>query len=421
CGGEAGPSDAERLLCPLRAGQPGRRPFLLALRRAADAGRGRAARREHLDDLAGRHRSGRWRLRGAAARVGHDRGPAGRHRPAPGQARAERRQPVPAGQRADHGRPPPGQRHFPRRCDGVPAPRRVLPARIRVRRARRGQPERHLREPGADRGDQPERRGRGPGGQVPADLPRGQAIAGRPWRGRTGRGMSAEPARAYFGIGEVIAQLRAEFPDVSVSKIRFLEAEGLIQPARSPSGYRKFAPADVDRLRYILTAQRDQYLPLRVIKDQLESDQPAAGPMSRRELLEANGIAAQELAALGEFGMVRRSGRQYPPEAVEAVQAIAALGQYGVQPRHLRVLRASVERETALIEQVVAPVLRQRSPGARERAATSAREIASLVLAVHAALIEMTLTDAGFAGPEGGGTGRSAQGAGVPAALAGVL
>ena len=218
--------------------------------------------------------------------------------------------------------------------------------------------------------------------------------------------MSAEPARAYFGIGEVIAQLRAEFPDISVSKIRFLEAEGLIQPARSPSGYRKFGPADVDRLRYILTAQRDLYLPLRVIKDQLESDQPAAGPMSRREVLDTTGIDERELAELEEFGLVRRSGRQYPPEAVEAVQAIMALGRYGVQPRHLRVLRASVERETALIEQVVAPVLRQRSPGARDRAATSAREIASLVLAVHAALIEMTLADAGFAGPEGGGTGR---------------
>jgi DNA-binding transcriptional MerR regulator len=218
--------------------------------------------------------------------------------------------------------------------------------------------------------------------------------------------MSAEPARAYFGIGEVIAQLRAEFPDISVSKIRFLEAEGLIQPARSSSGYRKFGPADVDRLRYILTAQRDLYLPLRVIKDQLDSDQPAAAPMSRREVLDATGIDDRELAELEEFGLVRRSGRQYPPEAVEAVQAIMALSQYGVQPRHLRVLRASVERETALIEQVVAPVLRQRSPGARDRAATSAREIASLVLAVHAALIEMTLADAGFAGPEGGGTGR---------------
>jgi len=218
--------------------------------------------------------------------------------------------------------------------------------------------------------------------------------------------MSAEPARAYLGIGEVIAQLRAEFPDISVSKIRFLEAEGLIQPARSPSGYRKFGPTDVDRLRYILTAQRDRYLPLRVIKDQLDADQPAAGPLTRRELLDAAGIDERSLAELEEFGLVRRSGGQYAPEAVEAVRAIVALGRYGVQARHLRVLRASVERETALIEQVVAPVLRQRSPGARDRAATSARDIASLVLTLHAALIEMTLADAGFAGREQGSTGR---------------
>jgi DNA-binding transcriptional MerR regulator len=218
--------------------------------------------------------------------------------------------------------------------------------------------------------------------------------------------MSAEPARAYFGIGEVLAQLRAEFPDISVSKIRFLETEGLIQPARSPSGYRKFGPADVDRLRYILTAQRDRYLPLRVIKDQLDADGARSGPLARSELLDAAGIDERSLAELEEFGLVLRSGRQYPPEAVEAVRAIMALGRYGVQARHLRVLRASADRETALIEQVVAPILRQRSPGARDRAATSARDIASLVLTVHAALIEMTLSDAGFAGREPGGNGR---------------
>jgi len=218
--------------------------------------------------------------------------------------------------------------------------------------------------------------------------------------------MTAEPARAYFGIGEVLAQLRAEFPDVSVSKIRFLEAEGLIQPARSPSGYRKFGPADVDRLRYILTAQRDRYLPLRVIKDQLDADQAEAGPLARSELLDAAGIDERSLAELEEFGLVLRSGRQYPPEAVEAVRAIMALGRYGVQARHLRVLRASADREIALIEQVVAPILRQRSPGARDRAAESARDIASLVRTVHAALIEMTLADAGFAGREPGGNGR---------------
>ncbi len=218
--------------------------------------------------------------------------------------------------------------------------------------------------------------------------------------------MSAEPARAYFGIGEVIAQLRAEFPDISVSKIRFLEAEGLIQPARSPSGYRKFGPADVERLRYILTAQRDRYLPLRVIKDQLNADYAQSGPLTRSQLLDAAGIDERSLAELEEFGLVLRSGRQYPPEAIEAVRAIMALGRYGVQARHLRVLRASADRETALIEQVVAPILRQRSPGARDRAATSARDIASLVLTVHAALIEMTLADAGFAGREPGGNGR---------------
>jgi len=217
--------------------------------------------------------------------------------------------------------------------------------------------------------------------------------------------MSAEPARAYFGIGEVIAQLRSEFPDVSVSKIRFLESEGLIQPARSPSGYRKFGPADVDRLRYILTAQRDQYLPLRVIKDQLDSDRPAAGPLSRRELLEATGIDEATLAELEEFGLVLRTGRQYPAQALEAIQAVLALGRYGVQARHLRVLRASAEKETALIEQVVAPILRQRSPGARSRASVTAQDIGSLVLAAHAALIEMMLADAGFSDTRPNGPG----------------
>jgi DNA-binding transcriptional MerR regulator len=218
--------------------------------------------------------------------------------------------------------------------------------------------------------------------------------------------MSAEPARAYFGIGEVIAQLRGEFPDVSVSKIRFLESEGLIQPARSPSGYRKFGPADVDRLRYILTAQRDQYLPLRVIKDQLDSDRPAAGPLSRRELLEATGIDEAQLAELEEFGLVLRSGRQYPAQALEAIQAVVALSRYGVQARHLRVLRASAEKETALIEQVVAPILRQRSPGARNRASVTAQDIAALVLTAHAALVEMMLADAGFSDVRPSGPGR---------------
>lgn len=212
--------------------------------------------------------------------------------------------------------------------------------------------------------------------------------------------MSAEPARAYLGIGDVIAQLRAEFPDVSVSKIRFLESEGLIQPARSPSGYRKFASADVERLRYILTAQRDKYLPLRVIKDHLDAGPrpaaPQARPLTRGDLLAQTGIDEAQLAELETFGLVRRTGRHYLPGAVAAIRAVTALSAYGVQARHLRVVRAAAERETELIEQVVAPILRQRSPGARDRAGAAAREIASLALQVHAALVEMTLADAGF-------------------------
>jgi DNA-binding transcriptional MerR regulator len=220
--------------------------------------------------------------------------------------------------------------------------------------------------------------------------------------------MSAEPARAYVGIGEVLDLLRPEFPDVTVSKIRFLETEGLIQPARSPSRYRKYTTADVERLRYILTAQRDHYLPLRVIKDQLDgrdedAPQPPGGPppapaapLTRRELLAATGLDEAQLAELEDFGLVRRTGRHYGPEALAAAQAVVALDGHGVQARHLRVLRASVERETALIEQVVAPMLRQRSPGARDRAGRTAREIAAITLRLHAALIEAELADAGF-------------------------
>jgi DNA-binding transcriptional MerR regulator len=222
--------------------------------------------------------------------------------------------------------------------------------------------------------------------------------------------MNAQPARASFGIGEVLAQLRGEFPDVSVSKIRFLESEGLIQPARSPSRYRRFSPADVDRLRYILTAQRDEYLPLRVIKDRLAAaaedgtDEDPEGPphrrerrpLSRRELLEAAGIDDGFLAELEDFGLVRPSGRQYGPEALDAARIIVALGRYGVQARHLRAVRAAVERETSLIEQVVAPTLRQRSVGSRERAGQTAQEIAALSLQLHASLMGSALADAGL-------------------------
>jgi len=222
--------------------------------------------------------------------------------------------------------------------------------------------------------------------------------------------MSAQPARAYYGIGEVLAQLSGEFPDVRISKIRFLESEGLIEPARSPSGYRRFSRHDVQRLRYILTAQRDHYLPLRVIKERLDSPDgaaelasPADGAarggtlLSRGELLEAAGLDAKRLDELEEFGLIRRRGRQYGQDALAVARLVAELGAFGVQARHLRAVKAAAERETSLIEQVVAPVLRQRSPGSTERAGQTAREIAALSIRLHAALVEAELGEAGLA------------------------
>ena len=235
--------------------------------------------------------------------------------------------------------------------------------------------------------------------------------------------MSAQPAREYLGIGEVLALLRGEFPDISISKIRFLESEGLIEPARSPSRYRKFDAADVERLRYILTAQRDEYLPLRVIKERLVppgggeraagsgAGTAGAGSVSRRELLAAAGIDDDQLAELETFGLVRRVGRVYGPNALQVASAAAALGRYGVEARHLRAVRAAVEREISFIEQVVAPTLRQRNPEARGRAARTAREIAALTLQLHGALVEAALAEAGFPGnglPQPGAADRAA-------------
>ena len=240
--------------------------------------------------------------------------------------------------------------------------------------------------------------------------------------------MSAQPARGYLGISEVLAELRGDFPDISVSKIRFLETEGLITPARSASGYRRFGSADVDRLRYILAAQRDQYLPLRVIKDRLarleaaeevsgsapgraarrSSDQarraiepaePAGdGLLTRRELVQAAGLTEALLTELETFGLLRRVGRQYGPDALQVARTAVALTAYGVEARHLRAVRAAAERETTMIESLVAPLLRQRGQGAHELASRTAAELANLVLRLHAALVDGALAEAGLDG-----------------------
>jgi DNA-binding transcriptional MerR regulator len=215
--------------------------------------------------------------------------------------------------------------------------------------------------------------------------------------------VSAQEAGGQFGIGEVLAQLRPEFPDISTSKIRFLEAEGLIEPARSRSGYRRFSAADIERLRYILTMQRDSYLPLRVIRERLADgaeapgDRQAATDMTRRQLLDAAEISDAELTELEDYGLVRRVGRQYGADALAVARALAALRQYGVQARHLRAVKAAADREANLIEQVVAPQLRQRGAGARDAAARTAWQIADLTLRLHATLVESALAEAGLA------------------------
>lgn len=236
--------------------------------------------------------------------------------------------------------------------------------------------------------------------------------------------MSAQPARALMSIGEVLARLRPEFPDITISKIRFLESEGLVEPQRSPSGYRKFTHTDVERLRYVLAAQRDHYLPLRVIREHLEAADsgrtsplgPKPGPRSlvaaqggaalgtaeqafagenrrltRRELLEATGLDDRRLRELEDFGLVVRDGRHYDAEAVTIVKAVVELGRFGLEARHLRTVKGAADREVGLIEQVVTPLVRQRDPGARGRADDTAREIAVLTLRLHATLMKVGL------------------------------
>jgi DNA-binding transcriptional MerR regulator len=220
--------------------------------------------------------------------------------------------------------------------------------------------------------------------------------------------MNASFARAYLGIGEVLVELRAQFPDISVSKIRFLEAEGLVTPARSPSGYRRFSPADIEQLRYILTAQRDEYLPLRVIKQRLADraavsgqQQPQAGRsemVSQRELLEAASIDEKQLAELEAHGLVKRAGRLYGQEAVDIAATVGELAAYGVQARNLRTVGTAADRDISLIEQLVGPTLRQRGPQARQTAASTAGQIANLLLKLHRALLEAALAEAGLQG-----------------------
>ena len=225
-----------------------------------------------------------------------------------------------------------------------------------------------------------------------------------------------------LSIGEVLGLLKPDFPDVTISKIRFLEAEGLVTPQRTASGYRKFAPADVQRLRYILGLQRDQYLPLRVIKDHLDAidrglapqggaepprplvsvdslirpeDFTAARPvrMTAGELCEAAGIEHTVLRDVEGHGLVASREGYYSGDDFAVVRAVGALLAFGIEPRHLRGFKAAADREIGLVQQVVTPIAKSRSTDGVQRAAETAREIAALSVALHTALVRSGVHD----------------------------
>jgi DNA-binding transcriptional MerR regulator len=238
---------------------------------------------------------------------------------------------------------------------------------------------------------------------------------------------TAASGRARISIGEVLEQLRPDFPGLNISKIRYLESEGLVEPERTPSGYRKFSSQDVERLRYVLVAQREHYLPLKVIREHLDAmdrgleppSLPSTGPqvprvvlsgdglpspeafagggqqlrLSRRELTDAAGIDDELMDQLVAFGLVRmRPGtKHFDGDALVVARAAGELAAYGLEPRHLRAFKTAADREVGLVEQAVAPIRGQRDPGSQARSEEAVRQIAALTVRLHAALVKSAL------------------------------
>jgi DNA-binding transcriptional MerR regulator len=218
------------------------------------------------------------------------------------------------------------------------------------------------------------------------------------------------PEGGDLSIGEVINLLRDDFPDVSVSKIRFLESQGLIDPDRSGSGYRQFDSTDVARLRFILQQQRDHFLPLKVIKSKLtlwERGEDASGgttastqsleqkgePLDRSELLKRSKLEESQLEALIDIGLIRpiRDSVVFPPEAGIVAMEAKRLMDQGLEARHLRTVRLSSEREADLLKQLVGPLLKASNPEARARAKDVLESSSDSVQAMHRALLASEL------------------------------
>ncbi|MYR46999.1 MerR family transcriptional regulator [Streptomyces sp. SID5910] len=220
-----------------------------------------------------------------------------------------------------------------------------------------------------------------------------------------------------MSIGSVLNTLRDEFPDITISKIRFLESEGLVEPRRTPAGYRKFSANDVERLGHVLRMQRDHYLPLKVIREHLDAmergeavrlpsvgrqrdgeavpepdEGPTAARIGRDELLAAAGIGEQELTEWESYGLVAPlADGVYDAEAVTVASLVVELGRFGIEPRHLRLMKAAADREAGLVDQVVAPLRRHRNPQTRAHAEARTKELAGLAVKLHAALVQTAL------------------------------
>jgi len=227
--------------------------------------------------------------------------------------------------------------------------------------------------------------------------------------------------RSYMSIGEVLVTLKTEFPDITISKIRFLEGEGLIGPERTPSGYRKFYDEDVDRLRMILRMQRDEYLPLKVIKERLRraeqepvSEAAAAATkkaeasaieeiatpptglhMSMDELAAATGVERDRIKDLESFGILCSHGmngdKYYDGDDFVTLSIVKDFFKYGIEPRHLTMYRHFAEREASFFEGIVMPVLRQRNPDARRSATESLGELSTISRKFKQALLRTNL------------------------------
>jgi len=231
--------------------------------------------------------------------------------------------------------------------------------------------------------------------------------------------------RPYLSIGEVLTLLKDEFPDVTISKIRFLESQGLLDPERTPSGYRKFYDNDVARLRWILRQQREHFLPLKVIKGRLigepeegGNEEPAAtavstaqaptGPepltpprsgtsLTLQELAASCGLETSDLKDLERFGLIasRTVGgtAYYDDDALAAAHVAAGFMKFGVEARHLRMYKTAAEREAGFFEQVVMPMLKQRNPEARRQASETLAELARLGQQLRSAMLRNALRD----------------------------